>query len=150
MMIHEIQADKSVKSKPRKRIGRGESSGWGKTAGRGNKGYGQRSGPGPHVGHEGGQLPYFRRIPKRGFSNFKFQTVYQIVNIGKLNEKFNNNEEVNPETLFAKRLIRDANDLVKILGNGELKKSLTVKAHKFSTSAIQAIENAGGRVEVIK
>lgn len=149
MMIHQINAGKDVRSKPRKRVGRGESSGWGKTAGRGNKGMKQRAGSGPHLAYEGGQMPYFRRMPKRGFSNFKFRVEYQIVNIGDLDRIFDENAVVDPAALFNTGLIKDEDRPVKILGDGELKKPLFVRAHKFSGSAVKAIEAVGGKVEVI-
>ncbi len=150
MMIHELKAGKSVCSRNRKRLGRGESSGWGKTSGRGHKGQGQRAGSGAPVSHEGGQTPYFRRIPKRGFSNFMFKLRYKEINIGRLNSLFESGQVVDFEALKEKGLVSDEKCRVKILGKGSLDKSLTVKSHKFSASAEKAIIDAGGTVEVIK
>ena len=150
MMLHEINAGKEVRNKNRKRIGRGESSGQGRTSGRGNKGMGQRAGSGPGMLHEGGATPYIRRMPKRGFSNFKFRKEYYPVNIGMLNEKFETNQVVDIESMFIMNLIPDKNGLVKILADGSLSKALVVKAHKFSTSAMDAITAAGGKAEVVK
>ncbi len=149
MMLHEIKAGKVARNKSRKRVGRGESSGWGKTSGRGHKGEGQRAGSSGPVVFEGGRTPYFRKIPKRGFSNFLFKNRYKEVNIGRLEEKFESGEVVEPETLLAKGLISDIKEKVKVLAKGKLSKSLTVKAHKFSASAEKAITQAGGNVEVI-
>ncbi len=149
MMLNEIKAGKVARNKPRKRIGRGESSGWGKTSGRGHKGEGQRAGSSGPIIFEGGRTPYFRKIPKRGFSNFLFKNRYREINIGRLEERFDAGETVEPETLLAKGLIGDIKEKVKILAKGKLSKSLTVKAHKFSSSAEQAITQAGGKVEVI-
>ncbi|MFA5864444.1 MAG: 50S ribosomal protein L15 [Phycisphaerae bacterium] len=150
MMLHEIKAGKVANSKNRKRLGRGESSGQGRTSGRGNKGMGQRAGSGPRPTHEGGATPYYRKMPKRGFSNFTFRKEYQAINIGRLNDAFEAGEVVDHETLFAKGLIERKDAQVKILGTGSLTKALTVKANKFSQSAAEAIQAAGGKAEVIK
>lgn len=134
------------KNKRRKRVGRGVGSGRGKTSGRGHKGYGARSGSGSLLGFEGGQNPMLARIPKRGFSNARFRKDYQTVNVALL-EGFENGARVDGRALEAARLIQDAAKPVKILGNGELKKKLTVVASKFSASAAEKITKAGGSVE---
>ncbi len=130
----------------RKRVGRGPGSGHGKTAGRGNKGQQSRTGYRHQRGFEGGQMPLHRRLPKRGFTNI-FRVEYDIVNLRDL-AAFDAGETVNPEILVAARLTRK-NRPVKILGDGELQKALTVSAHKFSASAKASIEKAGGRCEVL-
>jgi large subunit ribosomal protein L15 len=130
----------------RKRVGRGPGSGHGKTAGRGSKGQKSRSGYRHQRGFEGGQMPLHRRVPKRGFTNI-FRVEYDVVNIGDL-DRFEAGAAVTPETLASARLARKSR-LVKILGDGEVKKALTVSAHKFSASAKARIEAAGGRCEVL-
>lgn len=146
MKLHELRpAEGSVKTSKRK--GRGPASGLGKTSGRGHKGQKARSGGGVRPGFEGGQMPLIRRIPKRGFTNI-FAKVYSIVNVKDL-EVFEAGTVVTPELLKKKGIIRKLNDGVKILGNGELSKSLTVKAHKFSKTAQDKIEAVGGKAEVI-
>jgi large subunit ribosomal protein L15 len=134
----------SVKRK--KRLGRGDSSGHGGTSGKGHKGQLARTGGTVRRGFEGGQTPLHRRAPKFGFSNVDFATKYNVVNLSQL-EKMSG--EVNPETLKSSKIVR-ARGPVKILGNGQLKKALTVKAHMFSETAKKAIEAAGGKAEVIK
>ncbi len=129
----------------RKRLGRGIGSGLGKTAGRGHKGAGSRTGAKKKRGYEGGQTPLHRRLPKVGFTNV-FRIRYQVVNLGQL-EKLNG--EVTPEILASAGLIRSATDLVKILGNGDLKAALKVTAHRFSDGARKKIESAGGSVQVL-
>ena len=131
-----------------KRLGRGSSSGTGKTSGRGENGQKSRSGGGVRVGFEGGQLPLYRRLPKRGFSNAIFKKTYAVINVSDLN-KFEEGTEVTPELLFEMGIIKKQLSGIKVLGNGELEKSLTVKAHKFSKSAVATIEAAGGKTEVI-
>ena len=131
----------------RKRIGRGHGSGNGKTAGKGHKGQNARSGGGVRLGFEGGQTPLYRRLPKRGFTNFN-RKEYAIVNVESLNV-FENDTVVNPELLIESGLVKKELDGIKILGQGELEKKLTVKAHKFSGSAVTLIEQAGGKAEVI-
>jgi len=131
----------------RKRIGRGPGSGHGKTAARGHKGFWSRSGSSMRPGFEGGQMPLIRRIPKRGFTNI-FRTEFAVVNVGDLNE-FRKGTLVDPAKLVEARLVRDLKGGVKILGNGALDKALTVKAHKFSKSAMEKIQAAGGTAEVI-
>lgn len=147
MKLHELRPNKGGGSKKTKRLGRGTGSGWGKTAGRGQKGQKSRSGGGVRPGFEGGQMPLYRRLPKRGFTNI-FATKYSIVNLEDLN-RFEDNTEVTPELLIQSGIINKLEDGVKILGNGELSKKLTVKANKFSKSAAEKIEANGGKVEVI-
>ena len=129
----------------RNRVGRGTSSGNGKTAGRGQKG--QKARGKVRLGFEGGQMPLFRRMPKRGFKNIH-RVEYAVVNIEKLN-KFEDGTEVTPTLLVESGIVKNEKDGIKILGNGELKKKLTVKANKFSASAKSAIEAAGGQAEVM-
>lgn len=131
----------------RKRIGRGHGSGNGKTAGKGHKGQNARSGGGVRLGFEGGQTPLARRLPKRGFTNFN-RKEYAIVNVESLNV-FEEGTVVTPELLKETGLVKKELDGIKVLGNGELTKALTVQANKFSASAITVIEQAGGKVEVI-
>ena len=132
----------------KKRVGRGSGSGMGKTATRGHKGQNARSGGGVRPGFEGGQLPLFRRLPKRGFSNAKFKTTYAVINLSDLN-RFDNGAEVTPEILKEMGLVKNQLDGIKVLGNGTLEKKLTVKAHKFSSVAKEQIEKLGGKAEVI-
>jgi large subunit ribosomal protein L15 len=136
------------KHKKRKRIGRGPGSGYGKTSGRGHKGQGSRAGASQKPTFEGGQMPLIRRIPKRGFHN-RWALSVAVVNVGDLEQRFGAGEEVNPETLKARNLAKGRFDLLKILGNGQLTKSLTVSAHRFSKSAREKIEQAGGQVIVL-
>jgi large subunit ribosomal protein L15 len=143
--IHDL-APASGATHYRKRVGRGPGSGHGKTAGRGNKGQQSRTGYRHQRGFEGGQMPLHRRLPKRGFTNI-FRVEYDIVNLRDL-AAFDAGDAVNPEILAAARLTRK-NRPVKILGDGELQKALTVSAHKFSASAKASIEKAGGRCEVL-
>ena len=146
MKLNELRpAEGSAKSAYRK--GRGPGSGNGKTAGKGHKGQNARSGGGVRPGFEGGQIPLYRKLPKRGFNN-KFATNYAIVNVSAL-EVFENGAVVDMETLLAKKIIRKSLDGLKILGNGELTKSLTVKANIFSATAKEKIEAAGGKTEVV-
>ena len=146
MNLHELSpAPGSVKSAFRK--GRGHGSGNGKTAGKGHKGQNARSGGGVRPGFEGGQMPMTRRIPKRGFNNI-FATKYSVVNVSDL-DQFVDGTVVDADLLKASGLIKKTNDGVKILGNGELTKNLTVKAAAFSASAKEKIEKAGGKAEVM-
>ena len=145
MKLHELSpAEGSVKASFRK--GRGAGSGNGKTAGKGHKGQNARSGGGVRPGFEGGQLPLYRKLPKRGFNN-KFATVYSIVNVSDLN-KFENGATVTLESLIACGILNKANDGLKVLGNGELNKALTVEAKIFTATAKEKIEAAGGKAEV--
>ena len=131
-----------------KRKGRGAGSGNGKTAGKGHKGQNARSGGGVRPGFEGGQIPLYRRLPKRGFNN-KFAKIYSIINVETLNARFNDGDTVNLEVLCEKGIISKANDGLKVLGRGEITKKLTVCAAVFSAAAKEKIEAAGGKVEVI-
>ena len=146
MKLHTLSpAEGSTKSNFRK--GRGPASGNGKTAGKGHKGQNARSGGGVRPGFEGGQIPLYRKLPKRGFHN-KFATNYAIVNVSALNV-FEDGAVVDTQALLDKRIIRKTLDGVKVLGNGELTKSLTVKANIFSATAKEKIEAAGGKTEVV-
>ena len=131
----------------KKRLGRGIGSGLGKTAGKGTKGQNSRSGGGVRPGFEGGQLPLFQRLPKRGFHNH-FRVEYEVVNLSQLNA-FNDGDVVTEELLIKKGFFKETSNGIKILGKGELTKKLTVKANKFSASAKKAIEDLGGTAEVI-
>lgn len=135
-------------TKTRKRVGRGVGSGTGKTSGKGEKGQNARSGGGVRPGFEGGQLPLFRRLPKRGFSNAKFKTRYAVINLSDLN-RFEDGAVVTPELLKEMGLLKNQLDGVKVLGNGTLEKKLVVKAHNFSSVAKEQIEKLGGKAEVI-
>ncbi|MBO8136866.1 MAG: 50S ribosomal protein L15 [Desulfotomaculum sp.] len=146
MKLHELKPAPGSRKKPTRK-GQGPASGLGKTAGRGQKGQKSRSGGGVRPGFEGGQMPLHRRLPKRGFTNI-FKKKITSVNIEQLN-KFDENTTITPELLKEAGVIKKINDGVKILGNGELKKALTVKAHAFSKSAEEKIKAAGGNVEVI-
>ena len=147
MKLHELApAQGSVK--PAWRKGRGPGSGNGKTAGKGHKGQNARSGGGVRPGFEGGQLPIYRKLPKRGFNNYKFAKNYAIVNVSDLN-KFNDGDTVNLAALMEAGVIRKPLCGLKVLGNGELTKKITVEAAVFSASAKEKIEAAGGKTEVI-
>lgn len=132
----------------RKRVGRGTSSGLGKTSGKGHKGQNARSGGGVRPGFEGGQLPLYRRLPKRGFTNANFKTEYAVINLSDLN-KFEDGAVVTPELLKEMGILKNQLDGVKVLGNGMLEKKINVKAHKFSKVAKEQIEKLGGKAEVI-
>ena len=147
MKLHELSpAEGSVKENYRK--GRGAGSGNGKTAGKGHKGQNARSGGGVRPGFEGGQLPLYRKLPKRGFNNFRFGKKYATINVQSLN-KFNDGDVVDCEALLALRIINNVFDGVKVLGEGDLTKKLTVKATVFSASAKEKIEAVGGKTEVV-
>lgn len=146
MKLHELKTTEGSRKK-RNRVGRGMSSGNGKTAGRGHKGQNARSGGGVRPGFEGGQMPLFQRLPKRGFTNVN-RKEYAVVNVEKLN-RFEDGTEVTPELLLETGVVSKLKAGVKVLGNGKLEKKLTVKAQKFSESAVQAVEAAGGKTEVI-
>lgn len=138
-----------VEKQRRTRVGRGRGSGKGKTCGKGHRGMNVRSGARKRVSYEGGQMPLFRRLPKRGFNNARFRTEYALVNVRDLG-RFPENAVVDPEALYAAKLIRRKRVQVRILGDGEIAVPLTVKAHGFSASAREKIQSAGGRVEVLK
>lgn len=146
MKLHELRAVPGATKEP-KRKGRGHATGNGKTAGRGMNGQKSRSGGGTRPGFEGGQMPLYRRIPKRGFTNI-WRTEYEILNIDDLN-RFEAGTVVTPEMLKELKMVKQVKDGIKILGDGKLEKSLTVRAHKFSKTAIEKIEAAGGKAEVI-
>ena len=147
MKLHELSpAEGSAKGAWRK--GRGPGSGNGKTAGKGHKGQNARSGGGVRPGFEGGQLPLYRKLPKRGFNN-KFATVYATINVGALEHKFQDGETVNLETLLAKKILRKPYDGLKVLGDGELTKKLTVQATVFSAAAKEKITAVGGQAEEV-
>lgn len=146
MKLHELKPVDGARNK-RNRVGRGMSSGNGKTSGRGHNGQKQRSGGKVGLSFEGGQLPLFRSIPKRGFTNINRKD-YAVVNVSDLN-RFDNGTEVTPELLIESGIVKKERSGIKILGNGSLEKKLTIKAHKFSSSAVEAIEQQGGTHEVI-
>jgi large subunit ribosomal protein L15 len=146
MKLHELKPAEGSR-KGRKRLGRGIGSGQGKTAGKGTKGQNSRSGGGVRLGFEGGQTPLFRRLPKRGFTNFT-RKEYAILNLDGLN-RFEDGTEVTPELLIETGVVSNEKAGIKILAKGTLEKKLTVKAHKFSSAAKEAIEAAGGVTEVI-
>lgn len=146
MKLHELQPTAGSRQ-DNWRKGRGEGSGNGKTAGKGHKGQNARSGGGVRLGFEGGQLPLFRALPKRGFKNVNHVN-YAIINVSAL-EKFEAGTLVTPTLLVESGLVRKEYDGIKVLGNGKLSKGLTVQAHKFSKSAEKAISEAGGKIEVI-
>ena len=144
-----LSAPQGANKKP-KRVGRGSSSGLGSTAGKGNKGQQSRSGGKTYVGFEGGQMPLYRRIARRGFSNYPFKKEYVCINVEQLEAKFNDGETVDKTTLIEKGFISSKNaSLVKILGNGEVTKKLTVVVDQVSESAKAKIEKAGGSVSLI-
>lgn len=147
MKLNELMP--SVPKKSRKRVGRGESSGLGRTCGKGANGQKSRSGKGVKPYFEGGQMPLYRRVPKRGFSNTLFKKEYAIITLDLLN-RFEDGAEVTPEILIENGLVRDLKDGIKVLGNGTLDKKVAVKAHKVSASAKAAIEAKGGSVEIIE
>ena len=146
MRLHELKAVPGATRAP-KRKGRGTATGQGKTAGRGMNGQNSRSGGGVRPGFEGGQMPLYRRIPKRGFTNI-WRKEYEIVNVETLN-RFDSGTEVTPELLIAEGIVKQVKDGIKILGNGKLEKNLTVQAQKFTKSALEKIEAAGGKAQVI-
>lgn len=147
MKLHELNASPEAKS--RKRVGRGPGSGLGKTAGRGENGQKSRSGASIPAWFQGGQTPLYRKLPKRGFNNAQFRTEYATINLSDLNKYFNDGDVVTPELLKEKGIIKKQLCGVKVLGNGELEKKLTIRANRFSSSAVTKIESAGGKAEVI-
>ena len=147
MKLHELQRNIGA-THEKKRVGRGPGSGLGKTSGRGQKGQKARSGGSINPVFEGGQLPLYRRIPKRGFSNAKFKTVYAVINLSDLNV-FEDGTVVTPALLKDTGLLKNQLDGVKVLGNGKLEKKLTIQANKFSASALEKIKEAGSKAEVI-
>jgi large subunit ribosomal protein L15 len=147
MELHDLKPAPGAK-RSRRRVGRGPGSGAGKTAGKGHKGQKSRSGYSRRFGFEGGQMPLVRRIPKRGFTN-RFRVEFQVVNLRDLERVFGEGDTVSPEAMVDRGLIRKGARPVKILGAGELTKKLTVKAHKFSSTAQASIEQIGGSCEVV-
>ena len=146
MKLHELRAVPGATKAP-KRKGRGTATGQGKTAGRGMNGQKSRSGGGVRPGFEGGQMPLYRRIPKRGFTNI-WRTEYTVLNVEDLN-RFEEGTVVTPELIKEAGMAKQVKDGIKILGNGHIEKNLTVQAHKFSKTAVEKIEAAGGKAEVI-
>ena len=147
MKLHELQRNIGA-THEKKRVGRGPGSGLGKTSGRGQKGQKARSGGSINPVFEGGQLPLYRRIPKRGFTNAKFKTVYAVINLSDLNV-FEDGTVVTPALLKDNGLVKNQLDGIKVLGNGKLEKKLTIQANKFSASALEKIKEAGSKAEVI-
>ena len=147
MKLHELEKNIGAKQR-RKIVGRGPGSGLGKTSGKGQKGQNSRSGGGVNPVFEGGQLPLYRRLPKRGFSNHEFKIKYATINVRDLNI-FEEGTLVTPALLKEVGLVKKQLDGIKVLGNGEINKKLTVQAHKFSKSAIEKLEESGSKIEVI-
>ncbi len=147
MKLNELEKNVGATQK-RKIVGRGRGSGLGKTSGKGHKGQNARSGGGVRAVFEGGQTPLYRRLPKRGFSNYEFKTTYAVINVSDLN-RFDNGTVVSPALLKEVGLIKNQLDGIKVLGNGELTKKLTVQAHKFSKTAQEKIEKSGSKIEVM-
>lgn len=145
MRLHDLKPNPGAKHR-RKRLGCGESSGHGKTSGKGHKGQKARSGGSIRPGFEGGQMPLFRRLPKRGFSNAAFKTIYGVVNLDELEKRFDTGTAINEKLLRGAGLVRGRLDGIKILGRGEITKAFHVEADAISTSAKQKIEQAGGSV----
>ena len=147
MKLHELEKNIGA-TQAKKRVGRGSGSGLGKTSGRGHKGQKARSGGSINPVFEGGQLPLYRRIPKRGFKNAMFKTTYAVINVDALNV-FEDGTVVTPALLKETGIIKNQLDGVKVLGNGKLEKKLTIQANKFSTSALDKIKESGSKAEVI-
>ena len=147
MNLHDVHRG-IKKFKSRRRIGRGPGSGHGKTAGRGHKGQGSRAGNSHHVTFQGGMMPLVRRVPKRGFNN-RWALKVAVINVEDLDENFEDGEEVGPATVLERGLVGPNFDVLKVLGNGEIKKKLKVSAHRFSKTAQEKIEKAGGEFTVL-
>ena len=147
MKLHELKKNEGATFR-KKIVGRGSGSGSGKTSGRGQKGQNARSGGGVSPVFEGGQLPLYRRLPKRGFSNHDFKTVYAVINVGDLNV-FNDGDVVTPALLKEKGIVKKQLNGIKILGNGTLEKKITIQALRFSSSALRKIDESGRKAEVI-
>ncbi len=147
MKLHELKKNEGATFR-KKIVGRGSGSGLGKTSGRGQKGQNARSGGGVSPVFEGGQLPLYRRLPKRGFSNHDFKTVYAVINVGDLNV-FNDGDVVTPALLKERGIVKKQLNGIKVLGNGTLEKKITIQAHRFSSSALRKIEESGSKAEVI-
>ena len=148
MRLHELYPF-AEERKTRRRVGRGSGSGLGKTAGRGNKGQNSRSGGGARPGFEGGQMPLQRRLPKHGFKNDRFRVVYEVINVGCLAEVFADKAEVTLDDMYKCGLAK-CGCPVKILGDGEVTKAMKVEAHKFSASALEKIQQAGGEAKALE
>ncbi len=148
MLSNEITA-KAGAYKKRKRIGRGKATGHGKTCGRGHKGCGSRPGSSVRPTYEGGQMPLFRRLPKRGFNNYNFRSRYEIVNVSQLERVFDDDAAIDIHQLVSAGLVNSVNSRVKILGDGALTKKLNIAAHKFSRTAEQKISGCGGVAKVV-
>lgn len=147
MKLHELNS--APEAKNRKRVGRGPGSGMGKTSTRGEKGQKARSGASIPAWFQGGQSPLFRRVPKRGFSNARFKIRFATINLSDINKFFNDGDVITPEVLKERGIIKKQLNGVKVLGNGELEKKVTIKAQRFSTKAVSKIESAGSKAEVI-
>ena len=147
MKLNELERNTGATQK-RKIVGRGRGTGLGKTSGRGHKGQNARSGGGVRTVFEGGQTPLYRRLPKRGFSNYEFKTTYAVINVSDLN-RFENGTVVSPALLKEVGLVKNQLDGIKVLGNGKLEKKLTIQANKFSESALKKITESGSKAEVI-
>ena len=147
MKLNELEKNIGATHK-RKIVGRGRGSGLGKTSGKGHKGQNARSGGGVRAVFEGGQTPLYRRLPKRGFKNDRFATTYAVINVSDLN-RFENDTVVSPALLKEVGLVKNQLDGIKVLGNGELEKKLTIQAHKFSKTAVEKIEKSGSKIEVM-
>ena len=147
MKLNELERNIGATQK-RKIVGRGRGTGLGKTSGRGHKGQNARSGGGVRTVFEGGQTPLYRRLPKRGFSNYEFKTTYAVINVSDLN-RFENGTVVSPALLKEVGLVKNQLDGIKVLGNGKLEKKLTIQAHKFSKTAVEKIEKSGSKIEVM-
>ena len=145
MKLHDLKPTEGSRHR-RRRVGRGESSGHGKTCGKGHKGQKSRSGASIRPSFEGGQMPLARRLPKKGFNNAQFKTNFAIVNVSDLEEKFSDGDDVNEESLRACGLVKGVCDAIKVLGSGDLSKKLTVTADKLSATAREKIEKAGGSI----
>jgi large subunit ribosomal protein L15 len=148
MQLHELFPFPEER-KQRRRIGRGSGSGWGKTAAKGHKGQNARSGGGVRPGFEGGQMPLARRLPKRGFSNAKFKAVYDVINLDRLAESFEGQSNITLEDIYARGLAKNG-AAIKVLGRGEISAALTIEAHKFTASALEKIQNAGGEAKALE
>ena len=147
MKLHNLHPNEGA-THASKRLGRGTSSGHGKTSGKGHKGQNARSGGGVRAVFEGGQLPLYRRLPKRGITNARFKVEYAVINMTDLN-RFDNGAVITPELLKEMGLVKNQLSGIKVLGNGTLEKKVTIKAHKFSAKAVEQIEKLGGKAEVI-
>ncbi|MBQ9834478.1 MAG: 50S ribosomal protein L15 [Bacilli bacterium] len=147
MKLEQLPASKEAKA--RKRVGRGPGSGMGKTSTRGEKGQLARSGGGVPAWFQGGQSPLYRRLPKRGFNNKRFETKYATINVGELNKLFNDGDVITPEVLKERGIVKKQLSGIKVLSTGVIDKKLTIKAQRFSSAAVSKIENAGGKAEVI-